>query len=100
MQIFTKHTDPKSGNTISITILGPAFRKKRECWVTSSIFNPDDAQLEMECRKFCRKEHMKFIKGSISPPYEKHGWQHVPMYVFTAECTNKTSRIIYEFSKL
>ncbi|MBQ8482846.1 MAG: hypothetical protein IJ504_00915 [Bacteroidales bacterium] len=92
-----KYTDTISDTEIGVRMNGADHEKVRECWVTSLPYDMNGKDLKAICKRYCASRKMKFISGRMSQPYEMHGWQHSPMYVFKAECTKKTSRLIYEF---
>lgn len=94
-----KYNDTISGTEIGVRVNGASHEKIRECWVTSQPYDVNEKDLNVICKRYCVSRHLKFISGRMSKPYEMHGWQHSPMYVFQAECTRKTSRLIYEFGK-
>jgi len=55
---------------------------------------------EKQAKKFCRDNHMKFLRMITFKPYEYHTWQHYETVGFEVEFTSKTPLLFYSFGRL
>jgi hypothetical protein len=54
---------------------------------------------EKQAKKFCRENHMKFIRMVSYKPYEEHSWQHYDAVGFEVECTTRTPLFFYSYGR-
>lgn len=97
--MLTRYRDEPTGLTIEIEICGRSIDIRRHCRVTLTPETSDMQTIEKACRRFCRKNDMKFVSFHTARPYELGKWQDKSKAWFIAECTTKTPKDIYEFSK-